>query len=67
MIAEVLREREAAAPREGPVREGRVRVAGLLLHGMPERQHFVREVEPERRETRRRTQPGVPLHEGAMP
>ena len=45
VIGEVARDRQPAAPRERPVGEGGVRIAGLDLDGVPQRQDLVTEVE----------------------
>ena len=65
MLAEVPAYGQTAGPREGPVGKGRVGIVRLELDGTPERQHFVREVESDFRETRHRTEAGVPQDEGA--
>ena len=57
VLAQVAADREAAGPRERPVRQGGVRVAGLDLDGMPQRQHLVGEVEADLLEARDRPQP----------
>jgi hypothetical protein len=65
MLAEVPADGQAAGPRERPVGKGRVWIVRLELDGTPERQHFVREMEPDFRETRHRTETRVPQDEGA--
>ena len=46
VVAQVRREGEPAAPGERPVRQGGVRVVGLDLDRVPQRQHLVGEMEP---------------------
>ena len=65
VVAEVPPDREPAAPRERPVRERRVKVVRLDLDGVPERQHPVRQVEPDLLEARHAPEPRVTQDEGA--
>ena len=65
VLAQVPPDRESAAPRERPVRQGGVRIAGLELDGVPERQHLVSQVETDLVEARDRSKTGVAQDEGA--
>jgi len=65
VLAQIPPDRESAAPREGPVRQGGIRIAGLELDGVPERQHLVSQVETDLVEAGNRSKTGVAQDEGA--
>lgn len=65
MSDEVVSDRKAATPGEGPVGERRIRVARLELEGSPEREDLIRQVEPDRPETRDGTQAGLSGDKGS--
>ena len=66
MLGEVARDGQAAAPGERPVGECGVRVAGLDLDGVPQRQHLVGEVQADALEPRDRPNAGVAQDEPAV-
>ena len=65
VFAQVPPEREPAGPRERPVRQRGIRLAGLDLDGMPERQGVIGEVQADLLETRHGTESSVTQDEGA--
>ena len=65
MLLEVPRERLPAAPRERPVGQGRLRIAGLDLERVPDLQHVVGEMDRDARETGDRPKRGVAQDERA--
>jgi hypothetical protein len=59
VVRQVARDREAAGPGEGPIRQRRVRVAGLELDRVPQRQHLIGQVQPDVLEPGDRPQVGL--------
>src|SRR5439155_20988126 len=65
VVAQVVRERQTAAPGKGPVRQGGVGIAGLDLERVPQRKHLVGEMQADVVETREGSEAGVTKDEGS--
>ncbi len=66
MFSQVTPEREPSCPRKGPIGKSGVRVAGLDLDGVPQRQHIVGQVEADLVESSNGPKASVAEDKGAV-